>query len=73
MPVMSRLIVFVFFNVTWDGPQSLVVSTHPPYLIAKEVTGWHEPVLLLYDQTGHDVQLTPLIVRRFKMLRWYYG
>ena len=40
--------------------QSLVVSTHPIYLIAKEVTaGIEEPVLLLGDQTGHDVQLTP--------------
>ena len=60
--VMSRLIVFVFFSMlsTWGWTQSLVVSTHPIYLIAKEVTaGVEEPVLLLGDQTGHDVQLTP--------------
>lgn len=45
---------------TWGWTQSLVVSTHPIYLIAKEVTaGVEEPVLLLNDQTGHDVQLTP--------------
>ena len=45
---------------TWGWTQSLVVSTHPIYLIAKEVTaGIEEPVLLLGDQTGHDVQLTP--------------
>ena len=59
---MSRLIVFVFFSMlsTWGWTQSLVVSTHPIYLIAKEVTaGIEEPVLLLGDQTGHDVQLTP--------------
>lgn len=38
----------------------LVVSTHPIYLIAKEITqGIEEPVLLLGNQTGHDVQLTP--------------
>ena len=37
-----------------------MVSTHPIYLIAKEITeGIEEPVLLLGNQTGHDVQLTP--------------
>ncbi|MDU6054688.1 MAG: zinc ABC transporter substrate-binding protein, partial [Acinetobacter junii] len=59
---MSRLLIFVFFSMfsTWGWTQSLVVSTHPIYLIAKEVTqGIEEPVLLLNDQTGHDVQLTP--------------
>jgi zinc transport system substrate-binding protein len=59
---MLRLYIFVFFSMfsTWGWTQSLVVSTHPIYLIAKEVTaGVEEPVLLLSDQTGHDVQLTP--------------
>ncbi len=59
---MSRLIVLVLFSMlsTWGWTQSLVVSTHPIYLIAKEVTeGVEEPVLLLKDQSGHDVQLTP--------------
>jgi zinc transport system substrate-binding protein len=37
-----------------------VVSTHPLYLIAQEVTkGVERPVLLLENQTGHDVSLTP--------------
>lgn len=59
---MLRLFVFVFFSMlsTWGWTQSLVVSTHPIYLIAKEVTeGVEEPILLLGDQSGHDVQLTP--------------
>lgn len=59
---MSRLFVLVLFSMlsTWGWTQSLVVSTHPIYLIAKEVTdGVEEPILLLKDQSGHDVQLTP--------------
>ncbi|WAU73413.1 metal ABC transporter substrate-binding protein [Acinetobacter sp. TR11] len=59
---MLRLFVFVFFSMlsTWGWTQSLVVSTHPIYLIAKEITaGVEEPILLLGDQSGHDVQLTP--------------
>ncbi|MCH7337848.1 zinc ABC transporter substrate-binding protein [Acinetobacter sp. NIPH 2699] len=59
---MLRLFLFVSFSMlsTWGWTQSLVVSTHPIYLIAKEVTnGVETPVLLLSDQTGHDVQLTP--------------
>lgn len=59
---MLRLFLFVSFSMlsTWGWTQSLVVSTHPIYLIAKEVTnGIETPVLLLSDQTGHDVQLTP--------------
>ena len=59
---MLRLSLLVLLSIlsTWGWTQSLVVSTHPIYLIAKEVTdGVEEPVLLLGDQTGHDVQLTP--------------
>lgn len=40
--------------------QNLVVSTQPIYLIAKAVTqGVETPTLLLADQSGHDVSLTP--------------
>lgn len=40
--------------------QGLVVSIYPLYLIAKEVTkGVETPTLLLGNQSGHDVQLTP--------------
>ena len=59
---MRRLLALVLFTVwsTWGWAQGLVVSTHPIYLIAKEVTkGVEEPVLLLGNQSGHDVQLTP--------------
>ena len=55
---MLRLSLLVLLSIlsTWGWTQSLVVSTHPIYLIAKEVTdGVEEPVLLLGDQTGHDV------------------
>ena len=39
---------------------SFVVSTHPIYLIAKAVTqGVETPQLLLGNQSGHDVQLSP--------------
>ena len=60
---MNRIIAFclcaLFISVTW-AQAPLVVSTHPIYLIAKEITeGVEEPVLLLGNQTGHDVQLTP--------------
>ncbi len=60
---MSRLIAFClmfFFAATSWAQAPLVVSTHPIYLIAKEITqGIEEPKLLLENQTGHDVQLTP--------------
>ena len=40
--------------------QNLVVSTQPIYLIAQAVTqGVETPTLLLAEQTGHDVSLTP--------------
>ncbi|WP_298145194.1 zinc ABC transporter substrate-binding protein [uncultured Acinetobacter sp.] len=59
---MSRLIAFLslalFTNLAWS--QGFVVSTQPIYLIAKEITkGVETPTLLLADQTGHDVSLTP--------------
>ena len=60
---MLRFALFCLFSVvsTWSWSQSpLVISTHPIYLIAKEITrGIEEPQLLLENQSGHDVQLTP--------------
>ena len=59
---MSRLITFVclalFASLSWA--EGLVVSTQPIYLIAKEITkGIETPTLLLAEQSGHDVSLTP--------------
>ncbi|ANF82826.1 DNA repair protein [Acinetobacter sp. NCu2D-2] len=59
---MSRFLAFcalaLFSSLSWS--QNLVISTHPIYLIAKQVTqGIEKPVLLLANQTGHDVSLTP--------------
>ncbi|ATO19286.1 zinc ABC transporter substrate-binding protein [Acinetobacter sp. LoGeW2-3] len=59
---MSRFFAFcalaLFSTLSWS--QSLVVSTHPIYLIAKKITqGVEQPTLLLANQTGHDVSLTP--------------
>lgn len=65
---MSRLIRFILgvlsvsylLNTASWAQAPLVVSTHPIYLIAKKITeGVEEPELLLKNQTGHDVQLTP--------------
>ncbi|EOJ2899437.1 zinc ABC transporter substrate-binding protein, partial [Acinetobacter baumannii] len=58
---MFRVFVFSMFSLmsTLGWSQGLVVSTHPIYLIAKEITkGVEEPQLLLQGQSGHDVQLT---------------
>lgn len=60
---MKHIIAFcltaLLASVTW-AQAPLVISTHPIYLIAKEITqGVEEPVLLLKNQSGHDVQLTP--------------
>jgi zinc transport system substrate-binding protein len=59
---MFRLFSFCFLAwfSTASMAQALVVSTHPLYLIAEKVTKNIEtPTLLLADQTGHDVSLTP--------------
>jgi zinc transport system substrate-binding protein len=60
---MLRLLAFcltAFFSHVALAQGPLVVSTHPIYLIAKEITqGVEEPKLLLENQTGHDVHLTP--------------
>ena len=60
--LMLRSLLFVVFSSlsSWVWSQGLVVSTHPIYLIAQAVTqGIEQPQLLLVDQTGHDVHLTP--------------
>lgn len=59
---MSRFFAFCVFillsSLSWS--QAVVVSTHPIYLIAQKITkGVEEPILLLKDQSGHDVTLTP--------------
>lgn len=60
---MFRLLVLLLLStcsVLSAAQSPLVVSIHPIYLIAKEVTkGVEEPKLLLADQTGHDISLTP--------------
>lgn len=59
---MFRLFSFCLLALcsSFSMAQALVVSTHPIYLIAQKVTQNIEtPTLLLADQTGHDVSLTP--------------
>ena len=73
---MSRILAFCAFaffsSMSWA--QGLVVSTHPIYLIAKEVTkGVEQPTLLLQHQSGHDVSLTPMhrkIVQDANLVIW---
>ena len=60
---MKRLLAFllcaVLSGMAW-AQSPLVISTHPIYLIAKKITqGVETPQLLLENQSGHDVQLTP--------------
>ncbi len=59
---MFRLFSFCLLALcsSFSMAQALVVSTYPIYLIAQKVTQNIEtPTLLLADQTGHDVSLTP--------------
>jgi zinc transport system substrate-binding protein len=73
---MSRILAFcafaLFSSMSWA--QGLVVSTHPIYLIAQEVTkGVETPTLLLKNQSGHDVSLTPMhrkIVQDANLVIW---
>ncbi len=73
---MSRFLAFfafaLFSSVAWT--QDLVVSTQPIYLIAQEVTkGIEKPTLLLADQSGHDVSLTPMhrkIIQEAGLVIW---
>jgi zinc transport system substrate-binding protein len=59
-------------SLSWS--QNLVVSTHPIYLIAQEITqGIEKPVLLLADQTGHDVTLIPVhrkLIQEANLIIW---
>lgn len=60
---MLRFIAFCIFSIfticSW-AQAPMVVSTHPIFLIAKEITkGVEQPKLLLENQTGHDIQMTP--------------
>lgn len=64
VPLIMLRCAVLFLSLFWFVPAwaqgKLLVSTHPIYLIAKEITkGVEEPELLLKNQTGHDVQLTP--------------
>lgn len=59
---MLRFILFALAlcssALSWSN--DLVVSTHPVYLITKAITqGIEQPKLLLGNQSGHDVALTP--------------
>lgn len=46
--------------MTSASAKNLLISTQPVFLIAKEITADIEtPELLLHNQTGHDIQLTP--------------
>lgn len=60
-PVRFTLAIFLFIFSQLTLAAELLVSTHPLYLIAQEVTeGVEKPSLLLKpQQSGHDVQLTP--------------
>lgn len=73
---MSRFIAFLLLScmATLSWSQSMVVSTQPIYLIAKEImAGVEEPVLLLADQTGHDISLTPehrKLIQQANLVLW---
>ncbi|OFE42658.1 metal ABC transporter solute-binding protein, Zn/Mn family [Acinetobacter towneri] len=73
---MFRLFSFCLLVLcsTISMAQALVVSTHPIYLIAQKVTKNIEtPTLLLADQTGHDVSLTPAhrkIIQDAGLIMW---
>lgn len=55
---LSVMLLTLFSTLSWSA--SFVVSTQPIYLIAKEITeGIEAPVLLLSQQSGHDIQITP--------------
>ncbi|MFW2149006.1 metal ABC transporter solute-binding protein, Zn/Mn family [Acinetobacter sp. TY1] len=57
--VFAFLLCAVLSGMAW-AQSPLVISTHPIYLIAKKITqGVETPELLLGNQSGHDVQLTP--------------
>ena len=56
--VLAICVLLLSTSALWA--KGLVVSIHPIYLIAQEVTkGVEKPEILLANQSGHDVQLTP--------------
>ena len=56
--LLAIILLALFSTLSWS--QSLVVSTQPIHLIAKKITqGVEQPTLLLANQSGHDVSLTP--------------
>ena len=60
MKRLMALLCCAFFTSTVWAQYPMVISIHPLYLIAKKVTqGVETPQLLLENQSGHDVQLTP--------------
>ena len=57
--VLAFLLCAVLSGMAWSQ-SPLVISIHPIYLIAQKITqGVETPELLLGNQSGHDVQLTP--------------
>ena len=57
--VLAFLLCAVLSGMAWSQ-SPLVISIHPIYLIAQKITqGVETPELLLENQSGHDVQLTP--------------
>ena len=57
--VLAFLLCAVLSGMAW-AQSPLVISIHPIYLIAQKITqGVETPELLLENQSGHDVQLTP--------------
>lgn len=74
---MSRLYIFcisVLVTTLGWAQAPFVVSVHPIYLIAKEITqGVEQPELLLSNQSGHDVQLTPQhrrVIQNASLILW---
>lgn len=58
--VVVGLLSMLMSMISSASTNSLVVSTYPLYLITQEITyGIEKPQLLLENQTGHDIQLTP--------------
>lgn len=61
------LLLLSFYMLPSAWAKSLVVSTYPIYLIAQEITqGIEKPVLLFENQTGHDVQISPVQRKRIQ-------
>lgn len=56
----AALCLFSIFAMGSWAQAPMVVTTQPIFLIAKEITrGVEQPKLLLENQTGHDIHMTP--------------